>query len=160
MQDSLVRFVEAQNKSEMYERAIVELTNGRKNTHWIWFIFPQARGIGSSHNATYYGIQGIEEAKDFVKHPVLGPRYVEAMHIVHQKLLNDRLSLVTLMSTEIDCLKFTSSLTLFSVALEKLCNDGPSLDTNLMRLEKYIHELVNSKQIGTFPCQRTLELLS
>ncbi len=160
MTDSLVRFIEAQDNSAMYERAIKELTDGRKNTHWIWFIFPQTSGIGSSHNATYYGIQGIEEAKDYVKHPLLGPRYVEAMYIVHQKLLNERVSLLTLMSAEIDCLKFTSSLTLFSAALEKLSEDNSSLDANLMRLEKYIHELVNSKQIGTFPCQRTRDLLS
>ena len=160
MTDSLVRFIEAQDNSAMYERAIKELTDGRKNTHWIWFIFPQIRGIGSSHYATYYGIQSIEEAKDYLMHPLLGPRYVEAMHIVHQKLLNERVSLLTLMSAEIDCLKFTSSLTLFSTALGKLSENNSSLDANLVRLEKYIDELVNSDQIGNFPCQLTRDILT
>ena len=158
MSNPLVRFIDAQ--ANMYEIAIKELTDGRKNTHWIWYIFPQIRGIGSSNYATYYGIQSIEEAKDYLMHPLLGTRYVEAMHIVHQKLLNEHLSLLTLLGVEIDCLKFTSSLTLFSSALGELSENITSSDANLVRLEKYIDELVNSDQIVNFPCQLTRDILS
>jgi uncharacterized protein (DUF1810 family) len=162
MSNTLERFVEAQGKFEIYEKAIRELTDGRKKSHWIWFVFPQIRGIGTSHNATYYGIQGIEEAKNYLEHPLLGPRYIEAMGLVNHKLLNEGVSLLNLMSAEIDCLKFTSSLTLFSKALKEFrpTDDVIYSDVSLLMLEMYIRELVDSNQIGNFPCQRTINILN
>ena len=159
MSDSLDRFIEAQDKLDMYEKAIGELTDGTKKTHWIWFVFPQIRGMGSSRNSTYYGVEDMEEALDYLEHQILGPRYTEAVRIVHQKLLNERISLLTLMGSELDCLKFTSSLTLFSAALNKLGRNNSLTDSNLERLERYIVELEASKMIGTFPCRITENIL-
>ncbi len=72
---SLERFVDAQER--MYERALVEVKNGQKVTHWIWYIFPQLKGLGESYNSQYYGINDIEEARAYLHHPVLGGRLRE-----------------------------------------------------------------------------------
>ena len=160
MRDSLVRFIEAQDSNGAYERAIKELTNGRKDTHWIWYIFPQIHGIGSSHNATYYGIEGLTEAKEYLQNSLLCSRYVEAMRIVHNKLLNEEVSFLALMNARIDCMKFTSSLTLFSIALEGLKTNEASQSADIVRLEKFMDAIINSDQISNFPCERTRNILS
>ena len=72
---SLERFVDAQER--MYKRALVEVKNGQKVTHWIWYIFPQLKGLGESYNSQYYGINDIEEARAYLHHPVLGGRLRE-----------------------------------------------------------------------------------
>jgi len=71
----LERFVEAQEL--MYPMALDEVRNGRKRGHWIWYIFPQLKGLGMSENSQYYGIDGIEEARAYLQHPVLGARLRE-----------------------------------------------------------------------------------
>jgi uncharacterized protein (DUF1810 family) len=71
----LERFVEAQEL--MYPMAFDEVRNGRKRGHWIWCIFPQLKGLGMSENSQYYGINGIEEARAYLQHPVLGARLRE-----------------------------------------------------------------------------------
>jgi uncharacterized protein (DUF1810 family) len=71
----LERFVEAQEL--MYPMAFDEVRNGRKRGHWIWYIFPQLKGLGMSENSQYYGINGIEEARAYLQHPVLGARLRE-----------------------------------------------------------------------------------
>ena len=71
----LERFVEAQEL--MYPMAFDEVRNGRKRGHWIWYIFPQLKGLGMSENSQYYGIDGIEEARAYLQHPVLGARLRE-----------------------------------------------------------------------------------
>ena len=71
----LGRFVQAQQG--VYSRALAEIKNGNKRTHWMWFIFPQIDGLGSSATARKYAISGIEEAEAYLKHPELGPRLVE-----------------------------------------------------------------------------------
>ena len=68
----LARFVAAQ--APAYERALSELRDGRKVTHWIWYVFPQLRGLGSSPTAHRFGIASLEEAAAYLDHPVLGPR--------------------------------------------------------------------------------------
>jgi uncharacterized protein (DUF1810 family) len=73
----LERFVEAQR--DTYALALSEVRAGRKRTHWMWFIFPQLAGLGFSETARYYGIRGIDEARAYLAHPVLGPRLVEVM---------------------------------------------------------------------------------
>ena len=72
---SLERFVDAQKRT--YERALAEVKNGQKVTHWIWYIFPQLKGLGESNNSQYYGIDDIDEAKAYLNHPVLGARLRE-----------------------------------------------------------------------------------
>jgi uncharacterized protein (DUF1810 family) len=70
----LQRFVDAQEG--VYERALAEIRAGRKTTHWMWFVFPQVDGLGSSSMATRYAIRSLGEARDYLAHPVLGPRLV------------------------------------------------------------------------------------
>jgi uncharacterized protein (DUF1810 family) len=77
---NLERFVEAQ--AGVYEQACAELRAGRKRSHWMWFVFPQIRGLGSSEMAMRYAISEREEARAYLEHPVLGPRLRECAGIV------------------------------------------------------------------------------
>ena len=72
---NLQRFVDAQESA--YERARAELKAGLKDSHWIWFIFPQLKGLGRSSTAEYYGVGSIDEARAYLRHPVLGRRLEE-----------------------------------------------------------------------------------
>jgi uncharacterized protein (DUF1810 family) len=72
---NLRRFIEAQQG--VYERAISEISSGRKRSHWMWYIFPQFAGLGFSSTSQHYAIKTLEEAKAYVAHPVLGPRLLE-----------------------------------------------------------------------------------
>jgi uncharacterized protein (DUF1810 family) len=74
---NLERFVTAQNAGGTYERAIEELRRGRKTSHWMWFVFPQIAGLGQSHMSRTYAIASLDEAKAYLRHPVLGPRLTE-----------------------------------------------------------------------------------
>ena len=76
----LQRFVDAQDG--VYERALGELRAGRKRTHWIWFVFPQLTGLGSSAMSQEYGISSLDEAVAYLRHPLLGPRLVECVEAV------------------------------------------------------------------------------
>ena len=78
--DTLNRFLETQQN--IYPQVLKELRNGRKTTHWMWFIFPQIEGLGHSSTAKYYSIKTIEEAKEYVTHPVLGARLLECSNIL------------------------------------------------------------------------------
>lgn len=109
MTESLERFVQAQASS--YEQAIRELERGRKESHWIWFVFPQLRGLGVSTNATYYGLRDLQEARDYLEHPILGPRLEQATRVV----LDSKVPLERLLGG-LDAMKFASCMTLFSVA--------------------------------------------
>jgi uncharacterized protein (DUF1810 family) len=76
MSDSsgLQRFVDAQDADGTYDAALAELRAGRKRTHWMWFVLPQLTGLGTSTTARRYGIAGLEQARAYLAHPVLGPR--------------------------------------------------------------------------------------
>src|SRR3954447_23745061 len=76
----LERFIGAQ--SAVYDEVIEELRAGRKESHWIWFVFPQLKGLGSSAMAQEYGIKRIEEAESYLRHPILGPRLRECTELV------------------------------------------------------------------------------
>lgn len=106
----LQRFLSAQEG--VYERACAEITAGRKQSHWMWFVFPQMRGLGSSPMADRYGIVSFAEAAAYVAHPVLGPRL--------QRIAKLLLGVEGLTATEImgfpDDLKLRSSMTLFARA--------------------------------------------
>ncbi len=77
---NLNRFVSAQRDS--YARALLEIQGGDKRTHWMWYIFPQLEGLGSSSTARFYSIKNALEAKAYLEHPVLGPRLVECAEAV------------------------------------------------------------------------------
>ena len=71
----LERFVKAQEYD--YDTALREIRGGRKRSHWMWYIFPQLKGLGYSSTSQYYGIRDLDDAKAYLQHPVLGPRLVE-----------------------------------------------------------------------------------
>ena len=104
---NLYRFVDAQN--EMYDHVLSELRLGRKRSHWMWFIFPQIKGLGRSDLAILFSISGEEEARAYLNHPVLGPRLCECTTIV----LNASTRSIKNIFSPPDDLKFRSSMTLF-----------------------------------------------
>jgi uncharacterized protein (DUF1810 family) len=103
----LSRFVIAQSK--VYSYALAELRAGKKQTHWIWFVLPQLRGLGSSSRAIFYGIGSAQEAEAYLSHAVLGPRLRECVAAMNAL---DGLSAVQVLG-QIDAAKFRSCLTLF-----------------------------------------------
>ena len=106
----LARFVEAQEGD--YETAISELRAGRKRSHWVWYVFPQLDGLGSSATARRYAIRSLDEARAYLAHPVLGPRLVTATRAALSSGESDPNRLFG----SPDDLKFRSSMTLFAVA--------------------------------------------
>lgn len=106
----LERFVQAQ--AGVHETAVAELARGRKTSHWMWFVFPQLRGLGSSSMAHRYGIASLDEARRYLAHPVLGPCLAEATRTV---LASPTRDLHALFGSP-DDRKFRSSMTLFAAA--------------------------------------------
>lgn len=107
---NLERFVIAQ--APVFDTALAELQAARKRSHWMWFIFPQLRGLGLSSNAQFYGIGSLDEAHAYLAHPVLGPRLILCTRTVLEA--NGR-SLHDMFGSP-DDLKFQSSMTLFEAA--------------------------------------------
>jgi uncharacterized protein (DUF1810 family) len=107
---NLQRFVEAQ--SPIHEQALAELRAGRKRSHWMWFVFPQIRGLGRSEMAQRYAISGLEEARAYLQHPLLGPRLEACARAIAP--LTDRTAHQIFGSP--DDLKLQSSMTLFAAA--------------------------------------------
>ena len=103
----LNRFLTAQEQD--YAQALAEIRAGRKRSHWIWYIFPQLRGLGYSYNAEYYGIADAEEARQYLAHPVLGARLREITEALLELPESDS---VRVMGRP-DDLKLCSSMTLF-----------------------------------------------
>ena len=110
--NSLDRFLEAQER--MYEIALKEIKNGEKESHWMWYIFPQLRGLGRSQMAYAYGINGIEEAKAYLAHPVLSARLNE----ICEALLEHKGEDIEDILGDIDAMKLCSSMTLFGLVSE------------------------------------------
>jgi uncharacterized protein (DUF1810 family) len=108
--DALDHFVAAQ--AGTYETALAELTQGRKASHWMWFVFPQLEGLGASAMAQRYAIASLDEARAYLRHPLLGPRLVACTDAVNRWA--DRSAHDIFGSP--DDLKFRSSMTLFSAA--------------------------------------------
>ncbi len=134
---NLQRFVDAQ--ADSYSEVLTELREGHKRSHWIWFIFPQMKGLGHSPQASYYGIGSLDEAVAYLRHPVLGPRLVECTELVNKVKGS---SIQEILGWP-DDMKFRSSMTLFARA---------ATDDGVFRtaLEKYF---------AGEPDRRTLEML-
>ena len=131
-ENNLQRFIDAQETS--YEAALSEIKNGRKKSHWMWYIFPQIQGLGFSETSKFYAIKDINEAEEFLKHTLLGHRLV--------RLCNELLKLESDDANRIfgspDDLKLKSSMTLFSslninpvfqMVLEKFFNGTEDIKT-------------------------------
>src|SRR5215213_11950389 len=86
---NLERFVHAQNSNGTYECAVDELHRGRKTSHWMWFVFPQIAGLGSSEMSRRFAISSLDEAKAYFEHPVLGPRLKECSELLVQAQSQD-----------------------------------------------------------------------
>lgn len=133
----LSRFVEAQ--AETYETALREVRRGRKQSHWMWFIFPQIQGLGASPTARLYAIADLAEARAYLAHPVLGPRLMEVVAAINALPGADAHAVFG----SPDDLKLRSSLTLFQVAAP----DDPAFGKAL------------AKYFAGVPDPRTLERL-
>jgi uncharacterized protein (DUF1810 family) len=127
-ENSLERFVLAQE--ECYEDVLSELREGRKRTHWMWFVFPQLKGLGQSEYSEYFGLTGQDEARRYWDHPVLGYRYRECMEL----LLKTDVSVDQVLG-KIDALKLLSSFTVFQFSV-------PNNDL----LKKSIHNFFDGKK--------------
>ncbi|PZR37413.1 DUF1810 domain-containing protein [Caulobacter segnis] len=134
----LTRFVEAQ--AETHETALRELRRGRKQSHWMWFIFPQIQGLGASPTARVYAIADLAEARAYLAHPVLGPRLMEVVAAINALPGADAHAVFG----SPDDLKLRSSLTLFQAAAP----DEPAFGQAL------------AKYFGEVPDPRTLERLA
>ena len=104
--DYLQRFLNAQEL--FYEQALREIKAGKKEGHWIWFVFPQLKGLGKSNNSRFYGISSIDEARAYYEHPVLGKRLKKAANA----LLKSSKSAQEIFG-ELDAMKVSSCMTLF-----------------------------------------------
>lgn len=113
MHGGLQRFVAAQG--DVYATVRAELQRGRKDTHWMWYIFPQLRGLGYSETAQYYGIADLDEARAYLLHPVLGARLTECCRL----LLAHKERTAEEIFGAVDAMKLRSSMTLFSLADDK-----------------------------------------
>ena len=118
----LERFVTAQ--AGVYDGALRELQRGHKTGHWMWFIFPQLRGLGRSELSTYYGIASIHEARAYLAHPVLGPRLLACAAAVAG---SEDTTAATVLG-EVDAAKLRSSMTLFAAADPSVPVFGQVLD--------------------------------
>jgi uncharacterized protein (DUF1810 family) len=112
MADRLQRFVDAQDESGTYAGALAELWTGRKRSHWMWFVFPQIAGLGRSPTAQYFAIEGLEEARAYLAHPVLGPRLRDCAAALVALEGTDPVAVLG----DIDAIKLRSSMTLFAHA--------------------------------------------
>ena len=110
---NLQRFVDAQ-AGGVYDQALAEIRAGEKRSHWMWFIFPQHRDLGRSETAKFYGLSGEDEARAYLAHPMLGPRYRECVAAVRTWLDAGR-SLEAIFG-QLDGLKFRSSIEIFITA--------------------------------------------
>jgi uncharacterized protein (DUF1810 family) len=108
----LERFVLAQDRAGTYDRAVAELRAGRKQSHWMWFVFPQIAGLGSSPMAREFAIGSLAEARAYLAHPVLGPRLAECARI----LTAADGTTATEIFGPVDAMKLSSSMTLFAAA--------------------------------------------
>lgn len=106
---NLNRFIEAQ--SGVYHNVLKELQEGRKRSHWMWYIFPQLKHLGHSYNAKFYGISELEEATAYLEHPILGRRIREISETILNLLSNDAKAVFG----DIDAIKLRSSMTLFNL---------------------------------------------
>ena len=135
--NNLNRYIEAQSYD--YKRALKEIKNGKKETHWMWYIFPQIKGLGFSATSKFYEIQSIDEAISYLDNEILGPRLIEISNELFKLKSNNIIDILG----PIDSLKLKSSMTLFSYisnnqifnkVLEKYYNN--ELDINTINICK------------------------
>ena len=132
----LARFLKAQEFN--YENALAEITRGQKTSHWIWFIFPQLKALGFSGNAKYYGIENLDEAKEYLADEILRGRLLEISKALLDLKNND---IEYIMGSSIDKKKLLSSMTLFHLA-------EPTCETFTKVIEKYFGGKLDGKTVS------------
>ena len=136
-----------------YEQALAELQSGRKRSHWIWYIFPQLAGLGSSPMAEMYGLDGVEEASSYLADPLLRSHLFAVSTAVRAHVDRQPAApLRTIMGSDIDALKIVSSMTLFHEVARR------SGDEEMASVAKAI--LDAAKQQGFAQCEFTLGRIS
>jgi len=145
----LQRFKHAQDDD--YGAALAELQQGQKRTHWIWYVFPQLRGLGSSPAAVRYGLEGAAEAEAYLRDRLLRDRLVEAAEAVHHHVCDRGAQIDAVMGSHIDALKLVSSLTLFEQLAARV--DEPGVE----RLRAVAAEILDAAAAqGYHRCRYTL----
>ena len=139
-QPDLQRFLDAQESD--YPTALSEIRRGHKSSHWMWYIFPQLKGLGQSPTSEYYGIHGLEEAREYLAHPLLGARLKEISEALLQLDTNDALQVMG----SPDHQKLRSSMTLFSRA-----GDDPVFEKVLQKFFEGKPDPRSLKMLEDFP---------
>ena len=114
MEQDVSRFVAAQDAGGSYDGALRELRSGRKRSHWMWWVFPQVAGLGQSPTSQRFGVLGVDEARAYLAHPVLGPRLRECAEALLGLGGSDPVAVLG----GIDAVKLRSSMTLFARAAQ------------------------------------------
>ena len=150
---SLERFHEAQaGRGAGYDTALAEIRAGGKQSHWIWYIFPQIEGLGRSSTARAYAIRDLGEACAYLRDPILRVRYEEIVAAVSEQL-GRGIGVEDLMGGRTDALKLVSSLTLFHAAAEQLAREDPTFASLAERLAAL---LTQTSEQGYPACDFTL----
>lgn len=126
---NIQRFIEPSNR--VYDLALTEIKSGKKRGHWMWFIFPQIKGLGNSSTSEYYGIKDLSEAREYLAHPVLGKRLIE----ITKAVLNVKNKTAFQIFGTPDYLKLKSCMTLFCYADPKIQVFKEVLDNYFMGFE-------------------------
>jgi uncharacterized protein (DUF1810 family) len=156
---SLDRFTRAQDDPDIgFDTAIAELRSGRKRSHWIWYVFPQLRGLGSSPAAQAYGIADLSEAEAYLHDPLLRRRLLAAAQVALDQA-HAGVPLSTLMAARIDVLKLMSSMTLFGATARRL--SAADASGELAALADTADALLGVAEAEGFPpCAHTRERLA
>ena len=154
---SIERFREAQEQRHIgFVAALDEIRSGSKQGHWIWYVFPQIAGLGTSAMSQAYGIRGLGEATAYLRDPVLGPRLLAITEAAVEQLRRGT-PLPTLMGSDIDATKLVSSLTLFGRVAGQLRHEDPEVAGRLADLADELLGLTEAQ--GYPPCRSTLASL-
>ncbi|KTC83603.1 DUF1810 family protein [Legionella cincinnatiensis] len=153
---SMQRFIEAQQGKDFYpsyKSAYAEIKTGKKQNHWIWYIFPQLATLGYSATAKYFGIVDLHEACEFLKDNELFKNYYEIAHLVLQQL--EKIPIATLMGGTVDAQKLTSSLTLFRETAAFLLSQGNKTHDFIKLIECCDQIFIKILNQGYLPCEQT-----
>ena len=156
----LQRFKDAQDQAESgFQSALSEIHAGGKHSHWIWYVFPQLSGMGFSAMSRTYGLDGVAEAEEYLRDPLLRSRLLTIAAAVAEQLAVERVTLLRLMGSSIDATKLVSSMTLFQHVSKRL-HDADALDeyASLEGAAKTI--LARAAAEGYPPCSFTLSALT
>ena len=133
---NLLRFIDAQEFN--YENALKEINRGQKTSHWIWFIFPQLKKLGSSSTAKYYGLENLDEAKEYLSNEILRGHLLEISQALLELPNND---IEYIMGSETDKVKLLSSMTLFHLA-------EPTCEIFTKVIKKYFGGKLDAKTVN------------